>query len=544
MSGASQRSITSFFNHYNNNNNNNTNNSHNDSHNVSPSKSYLALREATIRRNREFLQSLGIADSIVAAPPPLLAPKKPRDKRTSPSVPTRRMPTRRAKRSLDSAAISENNSTNRTDAECSDDARHDASATVDADEEVTVEPVCFRDFPTLPVIPAAAFDASAQLQGFGANAAGAFRAQARVYGVDFGLVDNRLVVAMAGYQGLCSVAFVAPKDSTADPADSDDSDDARDGRIFQQWRPSTGWIGSVQFVSTDGKLLTASNDGKVRLFDVTTVTGAHHQPRLLTTATDFHKRGIFQAHCSRGVLLTASKDKSVAVGALQGTGITLVRRYASLLDCSMTTVRARTDDANVFAAGGVDAHRMAVCDVRAGGDAPSLIIAHGHASRMNSVAWHRDWLLSASCSSTLLLHDVRRADRALFEFTIKRGKAIVRPTFCNGGRNVVCGSDDWFELATFCTQSGRLVNQAKLIGCNTVQCGALDDALAEAVNGVAALHAPTIGGEALLLAAAGGDQVHILSGDVVATASDATAVTTPPANADESARADSSQRAE
>jgi hypothetical protein len=554
---ASQRQITAFFHETKTNSSNNNNkNDINDIDNSkkpkqstplgSPSKAYMAHREATIRRNREFLQSLGIGDSIVMAPPKKPSSSRVVAKRSTPTEPTRRMPTRVAKRvaGAPTTAISENN-TNNDDAEKRDAALQESDAAPRKDVDDATSLVNIRDIPMLPIIPAMAFDSSAHLRGFGANAAGVFLAQGRVYGVDFGVVDDRLVVAMAGYQGLCGVALVAPKGSSStletkltdpdavnsdddDDDDSDDDSDNGDARVFHEWRASTGWIGSVQFVSTDGKLLTASNDGMVKLFDVTTVTGAN-QPKLLTSASNFHKRGIFQAHCSRGNLFTASKDKSVAFGTLTGTELALVRRYSNIFDCAMTTVRARTDNASVFAAGGDNKRGIAVCDVRVDSDAPSLTMAH--AGRLNSVVWHNDLLLSTTNSRTLKLFDVRRADNALFDFIVHRGTSILRPTFCNGGRNVVCGSDE-FELSTFCTQTGCLVNRNALVGCNTVQCGALDDALTEAVNRAAALHAPTIGGEALLLATAGGDRVHILCGDVATVASEATAATTEAADPD------------
>lgn len=473
-----------------------------------PTSSYAELREATIRRNREFLLSLGLIDSS-STPALSFAPTtQPTRKRSIAAATTPSMPQRRSKRLNPKKDIAEENGDNCFNA--------DGAGGGDDDSTILDEPsLAFNasDVARYSIQVASSalsheqFENSAHLSGFVALASLSARHLNRIYAVDFGLVNSHLFVATAGHQGYAALTAVAPVDPSADNDDDDDQ------RVLLEWRASRGWIGSVQFVSCDGKVLTASNDSLVKLWDVSLVDG-NNAPKLLAANDSLHSSGIFQAHCSHNSLFTASKDKSVALSSISDAGITFVRRFEALHRACVKTVRARNDNVSVFASAGMD-RCIAIGDVRGDSDAPSIAIRDAHQSPISSVVWHGDLLLSASYDTTLKLHDVRRADRVLFELPVPGGKAIVRPAFCNKGRNVVSGSDGMRLLSLFCTQSGSAVSRGVLeVDSCTVQCGAMDDALAERVNSVAMQQAPSIGGEAILIAAAGGAEVQVLCGDV------------------------------
>jgi WD40 repeat protein len=477
--------------------------------------SYADLREATIRRNREFLLSLGLIDSS-STPALSFAPTTPQTRKrslaTTTTTPPPSMPQRRSKRLNPKKDIAEENGDNFN----ADDAGGDDASTIQDEPLLAFNASDVARY-SIPVSSNALsyeqFENSAQLRGFVASNVGSLSARHlnRVYSVDFGLVNSHLFVATAGHQGYAALTAVAPVNLSAD--DDDDDDDDEDQRLLLEWRASRGWIGSVQFVSCDGKLLTVSNDSLVKLWDVSLVDDSN-APKLLAANDSLHSSGIFQAHCSRNSLFTASKDKSVALSSISDAGFTFVRRFEALHRACVKTVRARNDNVSVFASAGMD-RCIAIGDVRGDSDAPSIAIRDAHQSPISSVVWHGDLLLSASYDTTLKLHDVRRADRVLFELPVPGGKAIVRPAFCNKGRNVVSGSDGMRLLSLFCTQSGSAVSRGVLeVDSCTVQCGAMDDALAERVNSVAVQQAPSIGGEAILIAAAGGAEVQVLCGDV------------------------------
>lgn len=71
---------------------------------------------------------------------------------------------------------------------------------------------------------------------------------------------------------------------------------------------------------------------------------------------------------------------------------------------------------SLFASAGNDA-ALVVCDVRQR-DAAAARVDEAHASAINSIRWHphEPLLLSSSFGPQLLLHDVRKLDRALFVF--------------------------------------------------------------------------------------------------------------------------------
>jgi WD40 repeat protein len=147
-------------------------------------------------------------------------------------------------------------------------------------------------------------------------------------------------------------------------------------------------------------------------------------------------------------------------------------------------------------------------------------IENVHPTVINAVEWcdtNPNLLVSASFSPTLKVHDVRRADNALFDFAghsaPTRSSTILRPAWFN---DLVVVGGDLGVISLYSATTGATISRGTLDGgaCATVQCNALDGSLRNAVNRACASFAPSIGGCAAMCAAVCGAKVQVLRGMV------------------------------
>jgi hypothetical protein len=456
---------------------------------MSDQPDYASLRARNIQRNCEYLASLGLLNPIEPTPAKTAAVKRTASSVVDPSAPLRRS------RRLTGAAAS--NVAIMDDDDDDEEEGESSAELLFADSRVRRYAVARAGGTTSSDN---AYDDSWRLSSFQSSERDTFRMK-RAYCVDVGLFESRLLLAMAGHEGHASVCALR----------ASENGDAE----LCSWRAGRGWISSCQFLH-DGKFLTSSNDGDVRIWDLALATAAG-VPKQLFCNESLHRGGIFRAHFSSGVLLTASKDKTVAVSAVDSErGVSLSRRFCALHSGVVKSVCVRPDQPSVFASAGND-RRIVVADTRSASDAPSLAIA-AHATAINAVQVCGELVLSASFSPTLLVHDVRQTGAPLFEVAVNstpRTSQILRPSFCDGGRCVVAGSATSNAVMLFDARDGATISRGELpFKCFAVDCGALDAACVPAVNAALAQQFPSAGGRALIAVASGDSTVQVLSGNV------------------------------
>lgn len=236
----------------------------------------------------------------------------------------------------------------------------------------------------------------------------------------------------------------------------------------------TSWLGELQFLKgslgdTGGaKLLTSSNDGSIRLWDL-----ARSSPRgpLRLGSHEVHARtsgGIFAMHEVGLRVLTASKDHTVALTQLRADGgAEVVTSFDGIHGGAVRSVRWGRG-AQTFASGATTGD-IVLSDTRAPAQAEAAAMRRSHGSAINTLAWcgaAEHVLLSSSCDATMLLHDVRKPSSVLATLVghtrLPRQKAINQPTFCDGGRFVVSVGEGSPHLSLFCARTGELLSQGEL----------------------------------------------------------------------------------
>ena len=233
------------------------------------------------------------------------------------------------------------------------------------------------------------------------------------------------------------------------------------------------WLGELQFLhgasrgSNGVKLLTSANDGCVRLWDLEHYSARgpnqvlNHEAHTRTTG------GIFAMHEVGLRVLTASKDHTVALSSIRDNGSAeVVSRFETIHRGAVRSVRWGGE--HVFASGATTGD-IVLSDVRAPAETPSTELRRAHGSAVNTLSFceaSEHVMLSSSCDSSMLLHDVRKLGApfaALVGHTeLPRQKAINQPTFCDGGRFVASVGEASPHLSLFCARTGELLSQGEL----------------------------------------------------------------------------------
>lgn len=276
---------------------------------------YELLRQAKIRRNREFFRTLGIETS-----PPSASESKPKPKSKPPKpCPEPALPPRRSARKrpapppcLERSAPVEEYKAEEPDEEYVESAvfRYSASggnAPPRADSSKLGSP-----------------DSAFKLVG---KTLGDPRL-AKIYTLDIvGLCPNRLLVAAGGHGGFISIF------GTEVGEDGKDHDDEEGdcSQALMCWKSSRSWVSGVSFVKGKPTLLiSSSNDGRLVVWDVGKQSSCLALgPLVVGELNTIHANGIFSMdHAVDGAIATASKDSSVALTRIAGDELVKEKRIS------------------------------------------------------------------------------------------------------------------------------------------------------------------------------------------------------------------------
>lgn len=195
------------------------------------------------------------------------------------------------------------------------------------------------------------------------------------------------------------------------------------------WKSHSGrWISSACFIpsATIPLLMTAGNDGRICIWDASSVNTVTGMPRLnYQSSTDLHSSGIFcmdvttsSPGSSSCVACSGSKDKSVALSQLTPEGILRTTWRSTYHTSKVAAIRIQPTGGEIkILASASDDGRIALHDVRTTAIVTSINNAH---AKPHSVEWNplqpKNQFITAGLDDTIYLFDVRNSSKPLRHF--------------------------------------------------------------------------------------------------------------------------------
>eukprot|EP01018_Ginkgo_biloba_P021314 Gb_13014 [translate_table: standard] len=435
-----------------------------------PMTDYEREREENIRKNKEYLQNLGIATAVerLKKPPPRPKPKS--------AIPPLTLPLRRSTRRRPSTEISVEIS----------DARNSGE-----DRSPDPNPIQYDDSSVLKYMCSSTegHSISASANNSGTNLVGFLHvgkelvdpALKRIYSVDVAVLNGteRALLAAGGHGGRISVYGT----SIASSDGMDDSESVAEGPLMT-WKGSVSWISAVRFLKQDSMLLlSSSNDGGLLLWDINKEASGGLQPDqcasppIVAETYDLHSQGIFGMHELNGRIATASKDSSVGFSRFQSSGITVERTFSGHHSGPVKGISFR--DSDILVDCGAD-NRICILDLRLPNFC-TLTIESDHRTGVNVVEWcpSQDFLLlSASRDPELLLYDIRSPKQPLHKLwghvdpKLRKCSHIYRPAFVSGGMAIATPGQGSGQISLYSVNDGKAISRgfigydANLVMCN------------------------------------------------------------------------------
>lgn len=296
----------------------------------------------------------------------------------------------------------------------------------------------------------------------------------KTYDMDFAQSDGRLFLAAGGHQGRAAV-FGLRGDHADVGAQIEDLEPVEPLLSFRAHR---SWLAGTRFVQREGAgpplLLTAANDSTVVLWDIgkqATSRKLGLQPRVAASSDEIHDGGIFSLDVCAGHFATASKDRTCAWSVVAEGRIERVQRFER--DSGVVKAVAVRDPQTLASAG--NDSDVCIWDVRAPGDTPAALIEDAHSVAVNSVKWcpcDPNSLVTTAFDSALNLWDLRKPNEPLKSFLGHAGhtgkaRAIYHPVFLRSGLGsgtdastaILTGGPKMPYLSLYCPSTLRVLSR-------------------------------------------------------------------------------------
>eukprot|EP00941_MAST-03F_sp_MAST-3F-sp1_P004321 g4321.t1 len=366
---------------------------------------YEIERLKNIARNEEFLRSIGV-DSARDALHDNVDKRRVKSKKKvkKKAIPTRRvLPTRRSRRRA-GLPVSSPTTTSATpvhQSESSDSDDYEDSSVL----RYVVESTNLNSNPATEILASAQEekDHISMKIGIPSNITSRFldNGMKRIYGMSMVNCSTNFLLAAGGHGGRVSIF-------------------GNDELPLLSFKAHGGWVCDVHFLSSNtncwaGRLLTASNDCSVSLWDINQARSANSRgtqmkPKCITTNRIIHRSGIFSMHCRENILITGSKDHCVGYSQIRESkidNVSLFEEHSSVVK----SARLRPgNDASVVASVGNDGV-LCIWDKRS--EQP-LIASQTDISSLalNSVRWHpspdSNQLVVGGFEPVLRIYDIRK----------------------------------------------------------------------------------------------------------------------------------------
>ncbi|KAG7388862.1 hypothetical protein PHYPSEUDO_011696 [Phytophthora pseudosyringae] len=295
----------------------------------------------------------------------------------------------------------------------------------------------------------------------------------KTYDISFTSFQENGLVAAGGHGGQVSIFAFA--NSYHQPAIVDGFVDDPGAHIpLMSFKAHSGWVSAISLArSVRGKsnlLLTASNDGSVKLWDLNHSSAMLKTPKEVFSTTSLHEKGIFGMDVCGDSVVTCSKDTTIALSRFRGDSgpLEMTRHFeehAGVVKC----VRFARCNPQIFASGGND-RELRVFDVRVSENPIVMTIGSVHSRAINSVQFHPtddNLLLSAGFDPDFYMFDVRKmsAPVCTFHEYSDNNKAIFHPIFVRNGQGVVAARGH--DLSLYRTSDGVAVSRGYIDDAST-----------------------------------------------------------------------------
>ncbi|KAE8998356.1 hypothetical protein PR003_g19548 [Phytophthora rubi] len=298
----------------------------------------------------------------------------------------------------------------------------------------------------------------------------------KAYDVSFTPFKEHGLVAAGGHGG--QVSIFPFSNSYHQPEIVDGFVDDPGAHIpLMSFKAHDGWVAAVSLArSVQGRanvLLTASNDGSVKLWDLNMNSYRLRKPKEIFACTNLHQKGIFGMDVCGDSVLTCSKDATIALSQFRGDcgPLEVIRRFPDH-DGVVKCARFAKGNPQLFASGGND-RELRVFDLRIANDPKVMAIEGVHSRAINSVQFHPtddNLLLSAGFDPDFYMFDLRKASTPVCTFrkspqSKDRGQAIFHPMFVCSGHGVVAARGQ--VLSLYRTSDGVTVSRGHISGAST-----------------------------------------------------------------------------
>jgi WD40 repeat protein len=220
-------------------------------------------------------------------------------------------------------------------------------------------------------------------------------------------------------------------------------------------------------------IITASDDATVKIWDVG--RAGKKKPKLLSSSNQLHNRGIFSLEVAGDTVVCGSKDKTVTVSKITPGGLSSqpLARYA-LHSGVVKAVDVQSNGA-VFASGSQD-RSVCIKDTRVGSTQSAEVeLTDCFGGGVFSVQFgpsnegSQHLLLTAGLDPVIKLFDLRYVKGSDQPLHAYRGhtapgvrlKSIVPPSFL-GGHTIVTGGQGSSRLSLYCAKTGKTLSRGEL----------------------------------------------------------------------------------
>ncbi|KAH3764318.1 Peroxisome biogenesis protein 7 [Pelomyxa schiedti] len=279
----------------------------------------------------------------------------------------------------------------------------------------------------------------------------------RIYSMSYSHAGD--VLAAGGHGGRVAIWPCAPV-SRSQNCPNESESDMNPLVSFQAHR---GWISDVQWLSDNSHpdvLLSSGNDGAVMLWDVH--KSSAKSGSLVMRSKVSIGSGIFSFHEYGGTGVAGTKSAHVVVLRIGSANLEVVNKYDNV-HTSVVKCAHLNSMSGMILSGGNDA-KICLFDPRNSTVCGTFL----RKAIVNYVEWEpasEYRFLSVALDKIILLHDSRRLDKPVFEYTGHTHSipnTIRSARFVHRGRAIVTGGDT-HELSLYCTDTGATVSRG-LVG--------------------------------------------------------------------------------
>ncbi len=263
------------------------------------------------------------------------------------------------------------------------------------------------------------------------------------------------------------------------------SDNSSNNLLFS-WRAHNRWISTVKFLNDKSShkvsVISAADDATVKIWDVgTRVTTTSSKansitPQLLASYDSIHDKGVYSLDISpdQTKLVTGSKDKTIAVSSITESLISNTLMFNNLHHSVVKTVAFHTSDNNLIASGGQD-RRVSIKDLRVS-ETSDIIIDNAHNGGVHTVFFNKNnagnILVTAGFDAVINLFDIRNPQEPLHRLighhssSTKTFKTILTPaivTPSNTSEFIIATGEGSDMLSLYDVSNGKTISRGSCI---------------------------------------------------------------------------------